>query len=198
MFGRFKNINRRKDVVVAEKRSYFQTVRTRTWFHFTIRLLQMVAALVVVGMYGKYLTRARKADVYADAKWVREDDSYPPEVIRLMFTLQVYAVVVGSLAAVSALTFISAAGLLVFHAVAVCFAWDWVLVVLFAALSGIFGSMYRGERVEMDADIAYMKVAWGFDLANMCLWFVTAVWSTYTFCRSDKRKLYNSRATNGE
>jgi hypothetical protein len=35
-----------------------------------LHFFQFVMGLVVIGLYGKYLDRARKAHVYADGKWV--------------------------------------------------------------------------------------------------------------------------------
>ncbi|KEF60654.1 uncharacterized protein A1O9_02215 [Exophiala aquamarina CBS 119918] len=177
--ARVRNLVNRKGALWARAKSQAKIWKGTTIFHFILRLLQLVAGLVVVGMYGKYLNRAVKVDVYADGKWV-------------------YAVVVGSVAAASAITFMCAAGFLHFGTVAVCFAWDWVLVILFAALTGIFGSMYMPERVEMDEDIQYMKIAVIFDLINLGLWFASAVWSTFAFCRARKFQIYGRKKAGGE
>lgn len=197
MFSSFRNRASRKDTHSAGAWQRLLSTRLTTKAHFVVRLFQFVGALVVVGMYGTYLNRAVKADVYADGKWVRESDSHPPEVIRLIFTLQVYAVVVGSVAAVSSLLFMLVAGLLHFDVVALFFAWDAVMVILWAALAGIFGSMYFGERTEMDDDIAKMKIAAGFDLANLILWLLTAVWSALVFFKSRRAGLHSGKTSSG-
>lgn len=175
----------------------FLSTRLTTKAHFIIRLFQLVGALVVIGMYGIYLNRAVKADVYADGKWVRGFDSIAPEFVRLIYTLQVYAVVVGSVAAVSAILSMLAAGLLHFDTVALCFAWDAVIAILWAALAGIFGSMYFNENTEMDDDIARMKIAAGFDVANFVLWLVTAIWSALVFFRGRKSHLHSAKTSSG-
>ena len=54
--------------------------------HATLRFLQFVFALAVLGLYGTDLNNARKKHVYADKKWV-------------------YAEVVGGLAALTCLVY---------------------------------------------------------------------------------------------
>ena len=195
MFAFFRNTAGRKDTLAARASQKFFIWRATTKWHFLIRLFQFVLALVVVGMYGTYLNRAVQADVYADGKWVRHSKSIPPEFVRLIFTLQVYAVVVGSIAAVSSLMFMIAAGLLQFSVVALCFAWDIVMVILFSALAGIFGSMYIKERVEMDHDIEMMKHAAYIDIVNVVLWLITAIWSVIVFCRRDRASLHGGKGS---
>jgi len=128
------------------------------------RTLQLVDGLVVIGLYGVDLNRANREDKYTDGKWV-------------------YAVVVGSLAAASAVVHGLFASVLQHKGsvIAVLFVWDWLLVILWAALSGIFGRMYLHERVEMESGIHRMKVAVGFDLAGLVLWFLTAALGTWLF-----------------
>jgi len=147
------------------------------------RTLQLVDGLVVIGLYGVDLNRANREDKYTDGKWVHTSGSVPPELARLMSTVQVYAVVVGSLAAASAVVHGLFASVLQHKGsvIAVLFVWDWLLVILWAALSGIFGRMYLHERVEMESGIHRMKVAVGFDLAGLVLWFLTAALGTWLF-----------------
>jgi H+/Cl- antiporter ClcA len=95
--------------------------------------------------------------------------------------VQVYAVVVGSMAAISALLYALTGIFLQYRNVALLFAWDWIMVILWAALSGVFGSMYINEKVEMQSGIHRMKVAVGFDLAGMVLWFLTAALGLWWF-----------------
>ncbi|KAK5052090.1 hypothetical protein LTR84_002894 [Exophiala bonariae] len=199
MFVSFRNRASRKGTHSSSNGAWQGLLSTRltTKAHFVIRLFQLVGALVVIGMYGTYLNRAVKADVYADGKWVRESDSIAPEFVRLIYTLQVYAVVVGSVAAVTAILFMLAAGLLHFNTVALCFAWDAVVTILWAALAGIFGSMYFNERTEMDDDIAKMKIAAGFDVANFILWLITAIWSALAFFKGRKGALHSAKTSSG-
>ncbi|KAK6510118.1 hypothetical protein TWF481_004831 [Arthrobotrys musiformis] len=51
-----------------------------------LRALQLVLACAVIGLYGKYLSRASEADEHADARWI-------------------WGVVVGGLSAVTAVSF---------------------------------------------------------------------------------------------
>ncbi|OAL33344.1 hypothetical protein AYO20_07355 [Fonsecaea nubica] len=166
----------------------FATLRKSNIFNLVFRSLQLIDALVVIGMYAVDLNNAAKADKYADAKWVRTTDpethaltSFPPELVRVLIALKVFAVTVGSLAAVTALIFSLASIFFHYRTVALLFAWDWVLTILFAALSGIFSSMYIGEKVEYESGIQRMKTAVGFDLAGLVLWFVTAAFGTWWF-----------------
>ncbi|KIW76224.1 hypothetical protein Z517_10970 [Fonsecaea pedrosoi CBS 271.37] len=147
----------------------FATLRKSNIFNLVFRSLQLIDALVVIGMYAVDLNNAAKADKYADAKWV-------------------FAVTVGSLAAVTSLIFSLASIFFHYRTVALLFAWDWVLTILFATLSGIFGSMYIGEKVEYENGIQRMKTAVGFDLAGLVLWFVTAAFGTWWFVSERRRE----------
>jgi hypothetical protein len=160
-----------------------------------LRTLQLVQGLVVVGMYGIDLNKARKEDKYSDGKWVRSPGSLPPELVRLTYLLQVYAVTVGSIAAVTAVVYSLTSMFLTYHTVAVIFAWDFVLVVLWAALSGTFGMMYLHERVEMDSGIKRMKTAAGFDLAGLILWFITFGIGLWWFISYRREAKHTSRST---
>ncbi|KIW27588.1 uncharacterized protein PV07_07317 [Cladophialophora immunda] len=149
--------------------SVFTHFRKSNIFNLVLRSLQLIDALVVIGMYAVDLNNANKEDKYADSKWV-------------------FAVTVGSLAAVTALVFSLASVFFQYRTVALLFAWDWVLTILFATLSGIFGSMYIGERVEYESGIHRMKVAVGFDLTGLVLWFVTAAFGTWWFVMERKEE----------
>lgn len=157
-----------------------------------LRLLQLIQGLVVVGLYGVDLNRANREHKYSDGKWVRsalagEMLTLPLEISRLMTCVQVYAVVVGSLSAVTAVAYGLVGVFLQYRTVAFLFAWDWILVILWTALSGIFGSMYIGEKTEMEWGIHRMKVAVGFDLAGLVLWFITAAFGTWWFFAERRR-----------
>lgn len=63
------------------------------------------------------------------------------------------------------------------------FVWDFILAVLWAALSGVFGMIYlekggeaRTEWVESSNKETGMKVAVVFDLVGMVCWMMTAGW----------------------
>lgn len=71
---------------------------------------------------------------------------------------------VGSFSAVTALilTLLSCAA--PYRIVSFLFVWEWILVILWAAVTGIFGSMYFNENSEMDKGVDAMIKAAGFDL----------------------------------
>ncbi|EXJ78457.1 hypothetical protein A1O1_08857 [Capronia coronata CBS 617.96] len=149
---------------MAPSKTFFSNFRLSNIVNLLLRSLQLVDGLVVIGLYGIDLNRARKEDKYSDGKWV-------------------YAVTVGSIAAATAVVYAFVSVFMHYRSLTFLFAWDWVLMVLWAALSGIFGTMYLNEKVEMEAGIHRMKVAVGFDLAGLVLWFVTAVMGSLWFFR---------------
>jgi hypothetical protein len=149
--------------------------RKSNLLNLLFRTAQLIIGLTIIGLYGVDLNRAHREDKYTDGKWVHTTSplSIPPELARLIIFTQVFAVVVGTLASVTAITYGLVSAFVSYHRVALLFAWDFVLVILFAALSGIFGSMFMHEAVEMEWGIHRMRVAVGFDLAGLVLWFVT-------------------------
>ncbi|OCT50430.1 hypothetical protein CLCR_07556 [Cladophialophora carrionii] len=180
--------------------SIFSGFRKSSWLHLVLRSFQLIDALVVIGMYGVDLNAAMKASKYADGKWVSSTTdpqtgaltSYPPEMVRVLTTVKVFAVTTGSLAAVTALVFSLVSIAIQYRTVALLFAWDWTMTILFAVLSGIFGSMYLHENVEMESGIHRMKTAVGFDLAGLVLWTLTASFGTWWFF-SERRKSSDPR-----
>ncbi|OAL20738.1 hypothetical protein AYO22_08747 [Fonsecaea multimorphosa] len=181
--------------------SMFSNFRKSNMFNLVFRSLQFIDALVVIGMYAVDLNNANKEDKYADSKWVRTTNtktnaltSLPPEFVRGLIFCKVFAVTVGSLAAVTSLCFSLASIFWQYRTVALQFAWDWVLTILFATLSGIFGSMYIGERVEYESGIHRMKVAVGFDLTGLVLWFITAAFGTWWFF-AERNQVRRDRGT---
>lgn len=146
-----------------------------------LRLFQLVQGLVVVGLYGTYLNRAMKADVYADGKWVRLPDSIAPEHSRLIYSMQVFAVTVGSISALAAILYGLAESLLHKRPIGYAFPFDIIVAILWISLTGLFGSMYFSERVEMDKDIQRMKTAAIFDAIGAGLWMVSATVAGFTF-----------------
>lgn len=137
-----------------------------------LHFFQFVLALVVCGLYGVDLDRARKAGVYSDGKWV-------------------YAEVVGALSALTALLY-SVPFILRFAAVP---AWSFVLFILWTALFGLFGSMYINEDPEGNGDIKRMKNAVWVDLANMLLWFIHTVGAAaYWWFHRERHSRFTGRA----
>lgn len=197
MFNNVKGPKGQKSILGAMGVEWFGLRKGTTKANLFVRTLQFVQALVVIGYYGTYLNRAMQQDKYADGKWVRTSPtSIPPEFARLMFTAQVFAVVVGSLAGITTVFTCIAVALAHFRVVAICFAWEWVMTILWAAVTGIFGSMYFSEHVEMDHDIKTMKIAAGFDAAGIILWLGSALWTTYMFIKSGHFRLHNRSGKN--
>ncbi|ETN40201.1 uncharacterized protein HMPREF1541_04477 [Cyphellophora europaea CBS 101466] len=153
----------------------FPELHKRTWANLIGRLCQLVGAIVVCAYYGRILNRAMKEDVYSDSKWV-------------------YAVTVGAISGLTAFAYIVWGLLLEFRAIALLFAWDAVIVILWLVCSGIFGKMYLGENAEMDQGIQDMKIAAGFDLANMLLWIISASYCGWIIFVADRKLLSEGRA----
>lgn len=161
-------------------------MKASTILHLFLRLLQLVQALVVIGYYGTYLNRAMKADKYADGKWVRSAETIPPEFCRLIFALQIFAVVVGSVSAFVALMYGIAEALLFKRQVGFVFALDIIILILWTVLTGLFGNMYFSEKVEMDKDIQKMKTAAIFNAIGLSLWSVSATIAAFMFKKARK------------
>jgi hypothetical protein len=106
---------------------------------------------------------------------------------------QVFATTTGAVAGLTALAYIIWGLVLEFRAIALLFAWDVVVVVLWTAVSGIFGSMYLSENPEMDQEIMDMKTAAGFDLANMLLWIGSASYCGFVVIVADRKLLNEGR-----
>ncbi|KAM0325047.1 hypothetical protein ACHAQA_007584 [Verticillium albo-atrum] len=137
-----------------------------------IHFFQFVLAVTVIGLYGTDLQRARETDKPADAKWF-------------------YAVVVGALAAVTALLFM-VPFILRF---AFTFVWDFVLFALWIAAFGIFGHMYINEDPEGDGSIERMKNAVWVLLANALLWLITTIFmAIYWFRHRERHSRFTGRA----
>lgn len=71
------------------------------------------------------------------------------------------------------------------------FLWDFILAVLWAALSGVFGMIYLGkggeasnEWVESSNKETGMKVAVVCDLVVMVCWMITAGWGCIGYCKN--------------
>jgi hypothetical protein len=94
---------------------------------------------------------------------------------------QMYALVVSSMSLVTSFLYFATGFMFEFRAFALMAAWDLILAILWAAVAGIFGTMYIGEKAEMDNKITQMKAAAGFDIANVILWLITGGYGVYVF-----------------
>ena len=136
--------------------------------HSIYRLLQIIFALTVVGLYGVDLHKANRENKYSDGKWV---------CTALHFCLnpadheQVYAVVVGSLSAPTALAYLVP----FVHRIPFLFIWDTILFILWITLFGIFGKLFIHENPEGNGGIKRMKNAVWVDLVNALLWLFSAI-----------------------
>ena len=92
-----------------------------------------------------------------------------------------YALVVASMALVTSFIYFICGFFFEFRAFSILATWDGILTILWAAVAGIFGMMYMNENPEMDEKIKQMKVAAGFDVANVILWLLTAVIGAWRF-----------------
>ncbi|PMD33113.1 hypothetical protein L207DRAFT_590181 [Hyaloscypha variabilis F] len=141
--------------------------------HSIFRLIQIVLALAVCGLYGVDLNRADKEHKYSDGKWV-------------------YAEVTASLSAFLALLY------LIPFTSRIPFAWvaDTILFILWIALFGIFGKMYIHANAQGDSGIERMKNAVWVDLVNALLWLVSAVGMLIFWVRHrGARSRWTGRAT---
>jgi len=120
--------------------------------HSIYRLLQIIFALTVVGLYGVDLHKANRENKYSDGKWV-------------------YAVVVGSLSAPTALAYLVP----FVHRIPFLFIWDTILFILWITLFGIFGKLFIHENSEGNGGIKRMKNAVWVDLVNALLWLFSAI-----------------------
>lgn len=69
------------------------------------------------------------------------------------------------MAAITALVFGIISIFSQYRTIALLFGWECILVILWAAVSGLFGSMYlNGEKTEMDHGVKSMKTAAAFDM----------------------------------
>ena len=138
--------------------------------NYILRFSQLVLALTVCGLYGTDLNAARKVHAYADGKWV-------------------YAVVVASLSAVTAVIYMVPR-----VKSYMAFGWDVILFILWTAVFGIFGKLYIHANAQGDGGITRMKRAVWIDLVNMLLWLVTAGMSTVMFFLRGRQTLFTGRA----
>ncbi|KAF3903549.1 hypothetical protein AA313_de0201988 [Arthrobotrys entomopaga] len=129
-----------------------------------LRLLQLVLACAVIGLYGKYLSRATDADEHADGRWV-------------------WAVVVGGLSALTAIFYS-----LPFFPLRFFFIWDILLFIFWLTVFAIFASLYMHEDPEGNHDIEQMRDAMWLDLVNWILWLISALVGFWYFWRYRHQK----------
>jgi hypothetical protein len=157
--------------------------------HSIFRFIQIVLALAVCGLYGVDLNRAHKEHKYSDGKWVRS-----PFYTLLKSSLtraQVFAEVVASLSAVTALIYIIPFA----KRIPFAFVWDTILLLLWFALFGLFGSLYLKENPEGDSGIIRMKHAIWVDLTNAFLWLISAAgMAMYWVKHREHRSMWTGRA----
>jgi len=124
-----------------------------------LRVLQLVLACAVIGLYGKYLSRAQDAHEHADARWV-------------------WAVVVASLSAITAIIYS-----LPFFPLRFFFIWDILLFIFWLTVFGIFAKLFVNEDPEGNHDIEQMRDAMWLDLVNWLLWLISALVGFWYFWR---------------
>ncbi|KAI0548466.1 hypothetical protein F4679DRAFT_550562 [Xylaria curta] len=146
---------------------------TLSYLLFSIlHFVQFVLAITVIGLYGTDLDRARQAGVYIDGKWV-------------------YAVVVASLSAITAILYF-VPFLLRFAIVPI---WSFVLFTLWIVLFGIFASLYIHEDPEGNGDIIRLKNSVWVDLTNALLWLIGTVSSgAYWWFHRERNTRFTGRA----
>ncbi|KAJ0145992.1 Uncharacterized protein HZ326_11304 [Fusarium oxysporum f. sp. albedinis] len=143
-----------------------------------IHLFLFALALTTIGLYGTDLHNANKQGKYSDSKW---------------FNAQVYAVVVGSISAVTCVLYFIPFVLRVAGFVVAI--WDFILFVLWIALFGVFGKMYINEDAEGDGGVRRMKNAVWVDLASALLWLIATLAAlAYWWKHRDTRSRFTGRA----
>lgn len=142
---------------------------------FTVlHLFCFILALTTCGLYGKDLQRAHHHGVYSDSKWI-------------------YAVVVGSMSAVTCVAYFIPFVLRVAGIGAAI--WNLILFILWIALFGVFGKMYINEKAEGDGGIQRMKNAVWVDLTSALLWLIAAGAAMgYWLKNRDSRSRFTGRA----
>jgi len=136
-----------------------------------LRLLQLVLACAVIGLYGQYLNWASQRNEHADGRWV-------------------WAVVVGSLSALTAIIYA-----IPFFPLRFFFIWDIIIWMFWLIVFGIFAKLYIHEDPEGDHQIQQMRDAVWLDLINWILWLFSAVVGFFYFYKyRNQRTTWTSRA----
>ncbi|KAG4428438.1 hypothetical protein IFR05_016076 [Cadophora sp. M221] len=131
----------------------------------TLRTLQFIFAITIMGIYGPDLTHSTSTHTSANSEWIFAEVA----------------------ACLSALTCITHCFVTVTR-VAWCL-WDWVLCVLWMAQVGVFGSIYlkggKGEKYGgATTSEERMRAGVWIGLVNLVLWLLTAVLGVTWCCRA--------------
>jgi hypothetical protein len=125
-------------------------------FRATLRISQLVFAVVVAGLYGVDLAQATKTNSRGPTNWIFA------EIVACfsILTCVIHAAVTVKRVAWSA--------------------WDGVLFVLWLAQVGVFGTTYLSHEIKPEYEaatksVSRMKAAVWVDLINMLLWFLTFI-----------------------
>ncbi|KAI0875247.1 hypothetical protein GGS24DRAFT_455973 [Hypoxylon argillaceum] len=117
-----------------------------------LHLAQFVLAVVVIGLYGDDVARSEHKGNDIDGRWI-------------------YAVVVGSLSAVTAIVFLIPA-ISRFIAVPI---WSFAIFVLWVAVFGVFGRLSWSANPDDNIDLQRIRIAVWLDLVNVILWLLGTV-----------------------
>jgi hypothetical protein len=108
--------------------------------------------------------------------------------------LQIFAVVVGAIAALTAILYMIPF-ILRFAAVTI---WSVIVLILWIAVFGLFGNMYIRENPEGNSGIQRMKNAVWVDLANLLLWLIGTIASgAYWWSHRERNSRFTGRAKLG-
>lgn len=131
---------------------WHETGFTGTIARATLRTLQFVTSIILLGIYGNDLSHFPSSRV-SNTDWI-------------------FATVVALLSAVTCILHcfltIKRLGWIL---------WDFVLCVLYAALTGVFGGIYLGKVEDQDREVtqsvAAMRAGVAFAIIGMALWLIT-------------------------
>jgi hypothetical protein len=136
-----------------------------------LRLLQLVLACAVIGLYGQYLRWANNTGEHADGRWI-------------------WAVVVGGLSALTAIIYA-----IPYFPLRFFFIWDILLFCFWLTVFAIFAKLYIHEDSEGNRHIEQMRDAVWLDLVNWILWLISAFVGFFYFWKyRNQRTIYTSRA----
>ncbi|EEH02800.1 predicted protein [Histoplasma capsulatum G186AR] len=139
----------------------------------SLRFLQFVFGIAVIGLYAQDLIRQRKDTGGFDPKWT-------------------YATCLGTISSLSAVIYFTIplampAFSLLPSVNLPTLVYDSIVSILWLTLFGIFGKMYMTKHAaEGDVDTIRMKHSVWVDLANLALWAATAAWAGARWWKSGK------------